>query len=107
MGVHVFPTLNPPSHLPPHLVTQGHPSAQALSTLSHASNLDWRYISHMIICMFQCYSPLPVLASGGHLLVLPPRCLPSRSQNTQEVIAPVATSPTSSPDLLVSSYSNL
>ena len=35
---------------------QGHPSAPALSTLSHASSLDWRAVSHMIIYMFQCYS---------------------------------------------------
>ena len=42
MGVHVFPILN----LPPHLIPQGHPSAPALSTLSHASNLDWRSVSH-------------------------------------------------------------
>ena len=30
-----------PSHLPPHPIPLGHPSAQALSTLFHASNLDW------------------------------------------------------------------
>ena len=46
----------PPSHLLPHPIPQGHPSAPALSTLSHVSNLDWRSISHMIIYMFQCYS---------------------------------------------------
>ena len=46
----------PSSHLPPHPIPQGHPSAPALSTLCHASNLDWRSISHMIIYMFQCYS---------------------------------------------------
>ena len=34
----------------------GRPSAPALGTLSHALNLDWRSVSHMIICMFQCYS---------------------------------------------------
>ena len=33
-----------------------YPSAPALSTLSHASNLDWRSISHMIIHMIQCCS---------------------------------------------------
>ena len=52
MGVHVFPILT----FPPHPITQGYPSAPALRTLSHASNLDWRSISHMIIYMFQCYS---------------------------------------------------
>ena len=45
-----------PSHLLPHPIPQGHPSAPALSTLSHASNLDWRSVSHMIIYMFQYYS---------------------------------------------------
>ena len=45
-----------PSHLPPHPIPLGHPSAPAPSTLSHASNLDWRSISHMIIYMFQCHS---------------------------------------------------
>ena len=40
MGVHVFPILNSPFHLPPHPIPQGHPSAPALSTLSHASNLS-------------------------------------------------------------------
>ena len=50
MGVHVFPILNP------HPIPQGHPSAPALSTLSHALNLDWRSVSHMVVYMFQCYS---------------------------------------------------
>ena len=45
-----------PSRLPPHPISQGLPSAPALSTLSHASNLDWQSISHMIIYMIQCYS---------------------------------------------------
>ena len=31
------PHPEPPSHLPPHPIPQGHPSAPALSTLSHAS----------------------------------------------------------------------
>ena len=30
----------------------GHPSAPALSTLSHAWNLDWRSVSHMVIHIF-------------------------------------------------------
>ena len=57
MGVHVFPHREPPSHLPPHLIPLDHPTAPALSTLYHASNLDWQFISHMIIYMFQCRSP--------------------------------------------------
>ena len=51
-----FPHPEPHSHLPPHSIPQGHPSAPALSTLSHALNLDWWSISHMIIYMSQCYS---------------------------------------------------
>ena len=59
-----------PSHLPPHPIPQGHPSAPALSTLSHASNLDWRPISRMVIYMFQCYSLKP---SHPHLLPQSPK----------------------------------
>ena len=55
-GFVCVPHAEPPSHLPPHPIPLGHPSAPALSTLSHASNLDWRSVSHMIIYMFQCYS---------------------------------------------------
>ena len=56
----------PSSRLPPHPIPQGHPSAPALSTLSHASNLDWRSVSHMIIFMFQCHS-----LKSSHLRLLP------------------------------------
>ena len=50
------PHPDPPSHLAPHAISQGHPSAPAMSTLPHPSNLDWWSISHMLIYMFQCYS---------------------------------------------------
>ena len=46
-----------PSHLRPHTIPLGHPSAPAPSILYHTSNLDWRFISHMILYMFQCHSP--------------------------------------------------
>ena len=55
-GCTCVPHPETPSHLPPHPIPQGHPSAPALSTLSHASNLDWQSTSHMVIYMFQCYS---------------------------------------------------
>ena len=70
MGVHVFPILNPPAHLPLHPIPQGHPSAPALSTLSHVSNLDWRSVSHMIIYMPQCYS---LKSPHPHLLPMTPK----------------------------------
>ena len=56
-GCTCVPHPEPPSHLPPRTIPLGHPSAPALSTLYHASNLDWQFISHMIIYMFQCNSP--------------------------------------------------
>ena len=65
-GVHVFPILHSPSHLLPHPIPLGHPSAPAPGTLSHASNLDWRFVSHMKIYMFQCHSP-----KSSHPLPLP------------------------------------
>ena len=46
----------PPSHLPPHTIPLGHPSAPAPSILYHASNPDWRFVSHMIIYVFQFFS---------------------------------------------------
>ena len=54
-GFTFVPHLEPRSHVPPHPIPQDHPSAPALSPLSHLSNLDWRSVSHMIIYMFQCY----------------------------------------------------
>ena len=55
-GCTCVPYPEPSSHNPPHPIPQGHPSALALSTLFHASNLDWWSSSHMVIYMFQCYS---------------------------------------------------
>ena len=65
-GVHVFPILNPPSHLPPHTIPLGHPGARAPSILYPASNLDWQFMSYMILYMFQCHSP-----KSSHPLPLP------------------------------------
>ena len=70
MGVHVSPILNPSPICPPHPILLGCPSAPALSALSHASNLDWRSISYMVIYMFQCYS---LKSSQPHLLPLSPK----------------------------------
>ena len=40
----------PPSHLPPHIISLDQP---APSILYPASNIDWRFISYMIVYMFQ------------------------------------------------------
>ena len=56
-SIHVFPILNPSSLLPPCTIPLGRLSAPVSSIQYHASNLDWRFISYMILYMFQCYSP--------------------------------------------------
>ena len=39
----------PPSHLLPHTISLGHPSAPAPSILYPASNLDWPFVSYMML----------------------------------------------------------
>ena len=46
-----------PSLLPPHTIPLGHLSAPAPSIQYHALNLDWQFVSHMILYRFQCHSP--------------------------------------------------
>ena len=53
------PHPEPPSLLPPHTIPMGRPSAPAPSIQHHASNLDWWFVSYMILYMFQCHSPKP------------------------------------------------
>ena len=57
------PHPEPHSHLPPHTIPLGHPSAPAPSILYPASNLDWQFVSYppeklyMILYMqvFDCW----------------------------------------------------
>ena len=42
------PNPEPPSHLPPHTISLGHPSAPAPSILYPASNLDCQFISYIL-----------------------------------------------------------
>jgi len=61
------PHPEPPSHLPPYTIPLGHPSAPAPSFLYPALNLDWRFISYMILYMFyqrRQWHPTPVLLPG-------------------------------------------
>ena len=60
---------DPPSHLPPHPIPLGLPSAPGPSTC-HASNLGWWSVSHLIIYMFQCYS---LRSSHPRLLLQSPK----------------------------------
>ena len=84
------PHPEPPSHLPPCTIPLGHPSAPAPSILYPESNLDWWFISYMILYMFQCHSPksshlLPFLQSPKdcsiHLCLF--CCLAYRGQRTK------------------------
>ena len=61
-GVHAFPNMNSPptSHRISSL------RAPAPSILYLASNIDWRFISYMVVYMFQCHSP-----KSSHPLPLP------------------------------------
>ena len=60
------PHPEPSSHLPPHTVPLGCSSTPAPSIQYHASDLDWRLFSYMILYMFQCHSP-----KSSHHLPLP------------------------------------
>ena len=60
------PHPEPSSLLPTHTIPLGRPSAPAPSIQYRASNLDWRLISYMILCIFQCHSP-----KSSHPLPLP------------------------------------
>ena len=54
-GCTCVPHLDPLSHLPPHPIYWVIPVHQPWAP-SHALNLDWRSVSHMIIYMLQCCS---------------------------------------------------
>ena len=56
-GIQMFPILNPPpSSLP--TIPLGHPSAPAPSIQYHASNLDWWFISYMILHVSMPFSQI-------------------------------------------------
>ena len=64
LGVHVFPILKPLPPPSPH-----HPSGSSQCTSPnqyHALNLDCRFVSYMILYMFQCHFP-----KSSHPLSLP------------------------------------
>ena len=65
-GCTCVPHPEAPSLLPPRTIPPGRPSAPAPSIQYHALNLDWQFVSYMILYMFQCPSP-----KSSHPLPLP------------------------------------
>ena len=57
------PNPESPCHLPPHIISLDHPRAPAPSILYPVLNIDWQFVSYMIVYMFQCHS----LKSSHHL----------------------------------------
>ena len=48
-----IPKHEPPSHLPPHNISLGHPHAPAPSKLHPTSDMDWRFNSYMTVYMLE------------------------------------------------------
>ena len=69
-GCTCVPNHEPLFHLPPHTISLGHPSAPALGILYHASNLDWRFVSYMILHVSMPFSP-----------IIPPSPSPTQSKS--------------------------
>ena len=78
------PHPEPFSHLPPHPIPLGHPSTPDPSTLYHAPNLNWRFISHMLIYVSMPFSqiipPSPSLTESKRLFYTSVSLLLSRIQ---------------------------
>ena len=55
-----------PLPLPSPYISLGHPCAPAPSILYPASDIDWRFVSYMIVYRFQCHPP-----KSSHPLPLP------------------------------------
>ena len=71
-GVHMFPILNPP----PHTIPLGHPNAPAPSFLYPTSNLNWQFVSYMILYMFNAILPNhPILSLSQFSLVQSLSCV--------------------------------
>ena len=69
-GCTCIPKHESPFHLPPHNISLGHPRAPAPSVLYPALDIDWWFVSYMIVHMFQCPSPK---SSHPHPLPLNPK----------------------------------
>ena len=64
------PKHEPPSHLPPHNISLGHPHAPAPSMLYPASDIDWWFNFYMIVCMFLYVWPSPPPSLDKNLFIV-------------------------------------
>ena len=65
-GVHEFPALNPSPITFPISSLWIIPVHQPQASCNPTSNIDWQFVSYMIVYMFQCHSP-----KSSHPLPLP------------------------------------
>ena len=82
-GCTCVPNLEPPSYLPPHTISLGHPSAPAPSILHPASNLDWWFIYdiiHVSMPFSQIIPPFPSPTESKRLFYTSVSLLLSRIQ---------------------------
>ena len=68
------PKHEPPSHLPPHNISVGHPHAPAPSMLHPTSDMDWRFNSYMTVYMleFPFYQIVPPSPSPSESMIFTP-----------------------------------
>ena len=91
-GYTCVPKYEPSSHLPPHNISLGHPCAPAPSMLYPASDIDWLFVSYMIVYMFQCHSPksshsLPFPKWLCHFTIPPGMCEDSSFTTSSPALA--------------------
>ena len=56
----------PPSHLPPHIISLDHPCTPAPSILYPVLNMDWRFVSYLIYPCFNAILPNHPTLSLSH-----------------------------------------